>query len=123
MRGGRLHNIMYYMHVVKCRVVTEPCTQENSPRTHRTPLLFFLVNIPQFYSASLSLQNIPCNVVQINKSNHFISLHMFSGKMRMEDKTNLPRVRISVLGNVNVGKSGKFHEIIIYFSLKEILKF
>lgn len=27
--------------------------------------------------------------------------------MKMEDKTNLPRVRISVLGNVNVGKSGK----------------
>ena len=28
-------------------------------------------------------------------------------KMKTEDKSNVPRVRIAVLGNVNVGKSGK----------------
>lgn len=28
--------------------------------------------------------------------------------MKMEDKANLPRVRIAVLGHVNVGKSGEF---------------
>lgn len=27
--------------------------------------------------------------------------------MKMEDKANLPRVRIAVLGHVNVGKSGE----------------
>lgn len=27
--------------------------------------------------------------------------------MKSEDKTTLPKVRIAVLGNVNVGKSGK----------------
>lgn len=30
--------------------------------------------------------------------------------MKMEDKANLPRVRIAVLGHVNVGKSGEFYE-------------
>ena len=29
-------------------------------------------------------------------------------KMKNEDKSNSPRVRVVVLGNMNVGKSGKF---------------
>lgn len=32
--------------------------------------------------------------------------------MKTDDKNNIPRVRIAVLGNMNVGKSGMF----IYFS-------
>ena len=28
-------------------------------------------------------------------------------RMKTEEKTNVPRVRIAVLGNVNVGKSGE----------------
>lgn len=28
--------------------------------------------------------------------------------MKTEDKNNVPRVRIAVLGNINVGKSGEF---------------
>lgn len=37
--------------------------------------------------------------------------------MKTDDKNNVPRVRIAVLGNMNVGKSGNynfFYKIIYY---------
>lgn len=43
-------------------------------------------------------------VFQFNQQESHFSI---SDKMKMEDKANLPRVRIAVLGHVNVGKSGK----------------
>lgn len=38
--------------------------------------------------------------------------------MKMEDKANLPRVRIAVLGHVNVGKSGEFYKTILVKDVK-----
>lgn len=41
--------------------------------------------------------------------------------MKTEDKTNLPRVRIAVLGKINVGKSGKyihFNQVLLKVSSK-----
>lgn len=33
--------------------------------------------------------------------------------MKTDDKNNIPRVRIAVLGNMNVGKSGKVFKVFL----------
>lgn len=41
----------------------------------------------------------------------FVYFQRSCKNMKTEDKANMPRVRIAVLGKINVGKSGKYLHI------------
>lgn len=38
-------------------------------------------------------------------------------KMKPDEKSSMPRVRIAVIGNTNVGKSGKNYFVLAFFHL------
>lgn len=59
---------------------------------------------------ALSLNENPliiCKLINCTKNTEFNKYFSLFQKMKTEDKNNMPKVRIAVIGKSNVGKSGK----------------